>query len=142
MSAQYLYSLDNTQPMTLDIKTGASVTSGQLLTISSGLAIPATAASATILGICTKTAGSGEITRCLLLNDKSVVRLPFVGSTKKTLADADRFGTKFDLTSDQIVDLDDTTGGGAMVISYQNLSPTAGTGIADVVFSLTALWNK
>lgn len=138
--ADYKYSLDNSQPMTIAIKTGGAVTSGKLLAISSGLAVEATSAASTVLGICTKTVASGGTTTVLLLNSNSVIRVPFSGTTKTSLADADKFGTKFDITSAQVMNLDDTTGGFLEVVNYKNTA--SGAGYADVVISAGALWNK
>ena len=138
--AEYRYSLDNTQPMTIAIKTGGAVTSGKLVAISSGLAVEASSAATAVLGICTATVGSGKMTTVLLLNDKSVIRIPFVGVTKTALADADKFGTKFDIDSSQKLNLDDTTGGFLQVVGYENV--TTGAGFADVVVNSGAMWNK
>ena len=87
-------------------------------------------------------AASGAEASVLLLGPMSVIRVPFTGSTKKTLAAADRFGTLFDWDATaKDMDLDDTTGGVFAVVNYVNEDATRGTGIADVVISAAKLWT-
>jgi len=62
----------------------------------------------------------------------AVIRINFAGTTKTTLAQADLYKTKFDLSDQVTINLDDTTGGMCMVIGYDNTKQTA-----DVVISTT-----
>ena len=140
--AKYVYSLDNSQPMTVKITTNAAVVEGDILAITSGLVGPLTAADVDIIGIAMGDAASGAEASVLLLGPMSVIRVPFTGSTKKTLAAADRFGTLFDWDATaKDMDLDDTTGGVFAVVNYVNVDATAGTGTADVVINSAKLWT-
>ena len=51
MGAKYLYSLDNTQPMTVKIVTNAAVVEGDILAITSGLVGPLANGDEDIIGI-------------------------------------------------------------------------------------------
>lgn len=140
--AKYVYSLDNSQPMTVKITTNAAVVEGDILAITSGLVGPLSAADDNVIGIAMGDAASGAEASVLLLGPMSVIRVPFVGSTKKTLAAADRFGTLFDWdATDKVLDLDDTTGGILAVVNYENIDATAGTGTADIVVNAAKLWT-
>lgn len=151
MGVQYICSLDSSQPMTLDIFAGAAVTNGQLLMVSSGKVVKATAAATKVIGICMKTVATGDIgtikTRVMLLNSKSVIRVSYSGATvKQALADADLWGTSaFDIDSDQVLNLEDTTGGFLIPITTgvvaTNVASTSGTGTTDVVVKSSALWH-
>lgn len=140
--AKYVYSLDNSQPMTVKITTNAAVVEGDILAITLGLVGPLTAADDEIVGLAMGDAASGAEASVLLLSPMSVIRVPFTGSTKKTLAAADRFGTLFDWDATaKDMDLDDVTGGVFAVVDYVNIDATAGTGTADVVISSAKRWN-
>jgi predicted RecA/RadA family phage recombinase len=142
MGAKYIYSLDNSQPMTVKITTNAAVVEGDILAITSGLVGPLSAADSDIIGIAMGDAASGAEASVLLLGPMSVIRVPFAGSTKKTLADADRFGTLYDWNAtNKVLNLDDTNGGVFAVVNYVNEDATAGTGTADVVINAAKLWT-
>lgn len=142
MGAKYLYSLDNTQPMTVKIVTNAAVVEGDILAITSGLVGPLANGDDAIIGIAMGDAASGAEVSVLLLSPLSVIRVPFTGSTKKFLAAADRFGTLFDWdVTNKDLDLDDTTGGVFAVVNYNNVDTTAGTGYADVCVNAAKLWT-
>lgn len=142
MGAKYLYSLDNTQPMTVRIVTNAAVVEGDILAITSGLVGPLANGDSDIIGIAMGDAASGAEVPVLLLSPFSVIRVPFAGSTKKSLTAADRFGTLFDWdATNKDLDLDDTTGGVFAVVNYNNVNPTAGTGYADVCINAAKLWT-
>ena len=139
MSAKYLYSLDNSQPMTIPIVTNAAVVEGDILAITSGLVGPLSAADSAVIGLAMSDAASGASVQVLLIGPMSVIRVPFKSSvpTKTTLAAADRFGTAFDwVAADTAMDLDDTTGGILRVVGYNNTAKTA-----DVVVDASALWT-
>lgn len=133
---KYICSLDNTQPMYKNIKTSATVTAGQLLVVASGVVAPAGAAATGVIGLAMADAASGAEVQVLLLNNKSVIRVPYTAGTKTSLVAADRFVTSFDIDSNQKMLLDDTTGGILKVVEYNNTAKTA-----DVVVSSTVLWN-
>lgn len=142
MGAQYLYSLDNTQPMTVKIVTNAAVVEGDILAITSGLVGPLAGGDDAIIGLATGDAASGAECSVLLLNPRSVIRVPFTGSTKKFFAAADRFGTLFDWDATaKDLDPDDTTGGVFAIVQYNNVDKTAGTGYADVCITSAKLWT-
>lgn len=137
MSARYVYSLDNSQPMTTKVVTNADVVEGDILAITSGLVGPLAAADSGVIGIAMAAVSSGAEVPVLLLNSNSVVRVPYTGSTKTSLAAADRFGTAFDWNAaSKKIDLDDTTGGIFRVVAYDNDNDTA-----DVVVDASALWT-
>ena len=137
MAVKYLYSLDNSQPMTVEIVTNAIVTDGMLLAITSGLAGPLTAADSAILGISMGAYASGATAKVLLLNPMSVIRISYSGSSKTSLAAADKWGTLFDYeATGGTLNLDDTTGGVFRVVNYDNTADTA-----DVTISAAKLWT-
>lgn len=137
MSAFYKRSLDGRQVTSMEIKTNAAVVAGDLLAITSGLVGPVTAADTGIIGIAAGPAASGAMCPVILLNEMSVVRVPIVGTTKTTLAEADLFGTKFDWdATNKKLNLDDVTGGFLQVVAYDNTAKTA-----DTIVCRTALWN-
>lgn len=136
MSALYKRSLDGRQITTMEIKTNADVVAGDLLAITSGLVGPATAADAAIIGIAGGDAASGAMCQVIMLNEMSVIRVPYMGTTKTSLAAADLFGTKFDWDATKKLNLDDTTDGFLQVVAYDNTAKTA-----DVVVCKAALWN-
>lgn len=142
MGAKYLYSLDNTQPMTVRIATNAAVVEGDILAITSGLVGPLANGDSDIIGIAMGDAASGAEVPVLLLSPFSVIRVPFTGSTKKFLAAGDRFGTLFDWNvTAKALDLDDTDSGVFAVVNYNNVDTAAGTGYADVCVNAAKLWT-
>ena len=142
MGAKYLYSLDNTQPMTVKIVTNAAVVEGDILAITSGLVGPLANGDSDIIGIAMGDAASGAEASVLLLSPLSVIRVPFTGSTKKFLTAADRFGALFDWNTTKLaMDLDDDTGGVFAVVNYNNVDTAAGTGYADVCVNAAKLWT-
>lgn len=135
--AKYVYSLDNSQPMTIEIVTNAAVIDGELVAITSGLAGPLTAADVAILGISMGAYASGATAKVLLLNPMSVIRISYSGTSKTSLAAADKWGTAFDYeATGKTLNLDDTTGGVFRVVNYNNTDDTA-----DVVISAAKLWT-
>jgi hypothetical protein len=136
-NARYLKSLDGSQPSVVKIVTNAAVVAGDILAITSGLVGPLTAADAAIIGIAQGDADIGAECYVALINDKSVIRVPYAGTSKTSLAAADRFGTAFDWDATaKKLNLDDTTGGTMIVVNYDNTADTA-----DVIFKASALWN-
>ena len=137
--AKYLYSLDNSQPMTVKITTNADVKDGDIVAITAGLVGPLAEADSDIIGIAIGDTDSGDDAAVLLLNPRSVIRVSYYSSTdtKTSLAAADRFGTLFDWDATEgKMDLDDTTGGVFAVVNYDNDNDTA-----DVCINAAKLWT-
>lgn len=63
-----------------------------------------------------------------------VVLVDFTGTTKTTLADADRYTVSFNLGDKRTLNLDNTTSGFLKVLAYNNTKKTA-----EVVFNIAAL---
>lgn len=146
---EYKRSLDHSQPMVEKVHVAASQTikAGMLLAISSGLAAKAAAGASAVLGIAladittASSVGDDDQIPVLILNSKSVIRCKYTGSSKESLAAADKFGTAFDIAVDgtsgvQTLNLDDTTDGFLKVVGYNNTAKTA-----DVVVKDASLWN-
>ena len=94
---------------------------GSLVVISSGKVIKATdpVTAATLVGIALETADADAVVPVAVLQDGAKLIAPYTGSLKTSLAATD-LGTVFDLSTDLIVDLDDTTGGCALCVGYDN----------------------
>lgn len=97
------------------------------------------AASTTLVGIANRSITTGasptakdNIGVTLLKN--AVVRLSYVGTTKTTLAEADLYSTKFDLSDKVSINLDDTTGGMCQVLAYDNTKKTADVLVTTLAF--------
>ena len=148
---EYKRSLDHSQPMSEIVNVAASQTikAGQVLVVASGLAAKAAAAptAGTVLGIAladittSSSVGDSDKIPVLMINEKSVTRVGYIGTDKTSLTAADRFGTCFDIAVDgttgvQSLNLDDTIGGFLKVVGYDNTSKTA-----DVVFDAYYMWN-
>lgn len=96
---------------------------------------PAVAASTTLVGIAqqsitTDASVTPDDEIDIIPLSGLVVRLPYIGTTKTSLTDADLATTLFDVTSAGKVSLDDTTGGMCSVVGYDNDKKTA-----DVIFA-------
>ncbi|MCU7521934.1 MAG: hypothetical protein HF312_17095 [Ignavibacteria bacterium] len=141
----YLKSLDATQPNEVRVKIAASQTilAGDLISITSGKGVKAGAAATGILGIATQDITTGttvtdaDAILVIAINERSVVRMSYVGTTKTSLVDTDMYLTAFDIDANQNINLDDTTGGAMLVVGYNNTNKTA-----DVVIKRSALWNS
>jgi hypothetical protein len=135
-NARYIRSLDASQPTVVAIKTNAAVVAGDILAITSGLVGPLTAADTGIIGIAMGDADSGAFCNVMMLTRTSIIRIPYTGTTKTSLTDADCFGTAFDWDGTaKKLNLDDVTGGTLLVVAYDNTNDTA-----DVVIKGSALW--
>jgi len=99
------------------------VGAGELVTISSGTVITASGGESdnTIVGIALEDADATDLVPVAVFEDGAIIESEYDGTgTKKTLTDAD-IGTVFDVgTSGDDIDLDDTTGGCALCIAYNN----------------------
>ena len=100
----------------------------------------ASAASTTLVGIAQQSITTGgtvtvdDAITILPLTDV-VIRLPYVGTTKTSLADTDLVTTLFDLSApgagETTMNLDDTTGGVCSVVGYNNTKKYADVIIVD-----------
>lgn len=119
MAFHFAYSLNgNSHGVVKNWPQTASVvyTRGDLLKIASGKAALATAAAsdATILGICLKTVtAAGTVTDSdtvpvLILTGQEIVLADYAATTDPTSAS---YGTAYDITDEDNVNIDDTTGG-------------------------------
>lgn len=101
--------------------TGAAVSAGELLVISSGTVVEAAAAAspATIVGIALDDAASGATVLVDLIGEGTVISAPYTGSSKTSLTDSD-LGKIFDIDDGTTVDLDDTTDGICFCVGYDN----------------------
>jgi hypothetical protein len=100
----------------------------------------AVAASTTLVGIAQQSITTGgtvtvkDTITVLPLTDV-VIRIPYVGTTKTSLADTDLVTTLFDLSApgagETTINLDDTTGGMCSVVDYDNTKKFADVIIMD-----------
>lgn len=101
--------------------TGGAVSNGDLLVISSDKVVKAAAAAspATIVGIALDDAASGATVLVDVIGEGTVVSAPYDKGSKTSVTDAD-LGKLFDLTDEESVALDDTTGGICLCVGYDN----------------------
>ncbi len=94
---------------------------GSLCVMSSNTAVKAAnaASDATIFGIACAAYDSGDVGDFFEVNEDTMIASKYTGSSKTSLTDAD-LGKVFDLSSDVLVDLDDTSGGCASCEGYDN----------------------
>jgi hypothetical protein len=104
--------------------TGGGV-KGDLAVVSSATAVKAAAApsAATVLGIFLETVDAAAEAKIAVPEPGALIRSHYVGSTKTSLADAD-IGKVFDLSDENDVNLDDTTGGICVCQGYDNSNST------------------
>lgn len=125
------------EPVTHSLLIAASqtVAVGDLIEITSGKGVLAVAASTTLIGIAQEAITTGvsvdDTDRIpVILLEGAIVRIDYTGTSKTTIADADMYGTAFDLSDEKTIDLDDTTGGMCKVVGYDNTASTADVVIA------------
>lgn len=102
---------------------------GTPVNLETGLANVGAAADTYFVGISNqkvKIVTAGDPLEVILALPDVEFKVPYVGATKKTLADAD-IGTAFDLSATDagVIDLDDTTGGAWIVVDYDNTNSFA-----------------
>lgn len=141
--ARFIETIDGrNQAVVKNFNVGASQTinEGDLVQIDSTTRklVVAVAASTTIVGIANRSITTGSTVTAkdnigVTLLKNAVIRIPYVGTTKSTLAETDLYTTKFDLSDKTSINLDDTTGGMCQVLAYDNTKKTA-----DVVISALA----
>jgi hypothetical protein len=107
-------------PHIIRVPISGGCSAGNLIVVSSGTFAVAEDAptAATVVGIAQETVDNGAICSVELVNQR-LVAADYVGSSKTSLANAD-LGKVFDITDDQEVNLDDTTGGVFLVVGYDN----------------------
>jgi hypothetical protein len=142
---QYLKSLDNTQAnlVSLQINANQTIVDGDLIVISSGKGSKAGAAASAIFGIAKGAITTGgtvtadDAIPVMPINEKSVLRMGYSGSTNTSVDASEMYTTAYDITdTTQKVNLDDTTGGMMLIVGYDNTAKTV-----DVVVKKSALWN-
>lgn len=96
------------------------VARGDLCVMSSNTAVKAAAAptDGTVFGIALEDKSAGEVGKFMPVSD-CVIAAKYTGSSKTSLTDAD-LGKAFDLSDEQTVNLDDTTGGFCVCEGYDN----------------------
>lgn len=108
-------------------KASEVIKKGLPLNLESGLACVGAAADTAFIGIANETktpTADGQLVEVIECNQDTVFRCPVDATgTKKTLTNAD-IGTAFDLgaTNVGIIDLDDTTGGGWVLVDFEGLT--------------------
>lgn len=106
-------------PLIRDFAVGADVTPGTLVALTNGRVGPAASASTTIAGLVLDPGETDDNVKVMVSNDV-VFRVPYVGTEKTSLTEAD-IGTAFALaTGARAIDLDTTDGGMCQVINYDN----------------------
>lgn len=97
------------------------VVKGSLCVLSSNTFVKAAAATTdgTIAAIALETADAAAVAKFQLVSNTPIISAKYTGSSKTSLTDAD-ISKIFDLSSDLIVNLDDTSGGCAFCVDYDN----------------------
>ena len=91
---------------------------GDLLVLSGGKAAKAAPGATGILGVAQDAPSNGQVT--VIVSHDAVFEVPYPGTTKTSLADAD-LGTAFDINTDAAsINLDDTLDGMCQVVDYDN----------------------
>ncbi|MBB6672622.1 hypothetical protein [Cohnella nanjingensis] len=128
------------QPTTVGIPVAASQTInvGDIIqiTAASGLASAAIASSTTVVGVAQNAITTGASPTAqdivyIIPAEDNVFRVAYSGTTKTSIAQADLYGTLFNLANKTTVNLDNTTGGMCQIVGYNNAQQTA-----DVVFAV------
>ncbi|MGE5631384.1 MAG: hypothetical protein ACM3TR_09845 [Caulobacteraceae bacterium] len=117
--------IDGRTPTRVPVIAGAGgIAVGDLVvgTLSAAVKAAAAPSAGTVIGICTVAAAQSAVGEVELISGR-VLRAPYTGSTKTSLADTD-FGTVFDLSNSTTVNLDDTTGGCCVCVGYDNNNDT------------------
>jgi hypothetical protein len=94
------------------------VTKGDLVAVSSGKIVKAAAQATAALGIALESASENDYALVDVAGGR-IITAEFTGSGKTSLADTD-LGTVFDLSDENTVNLDDTSGGICLCVGYNN----------------------
>lgn len=115
----YITSGENTRKLPFIVGSGG-VDYGSLCVISSDKVVKASGGESadTIVGIALEDGDADDVVQ-VELAEANIIRAPYTGSSKTALDDDD-LGTVFDFDDDVTVDLDDTTGGAALCVGYDN----------------------
>jgi hypothetical protein len=97
------------------------VLKGDLCVISSNTFIKITDAPGdyTVVAIALETASAADVALFELISNAPIITAKYTGSSKTSLTDAD-ITKVFDISDAQTIDLDDTTGGTALCVDYDN----------------------
>lgn len=144
MATRYIKHIDGrNQPVVeyFNVAASQTINAGDLVQVNatSRKIEAAVAASTTLIGVAHKSITTGaSVTSSdnipVVLLKNAVFRTTYVGTTKTTLVETDLYTTKFDLSDKTAINLDDTLGGMASVLNYDNTKKTA-----DVVFATANL---
>ncbi len=104
--------------------TGGGV-KGDMAVVSSDTAVKAADAPSanTVLGLFVESVDAAAMASIAVPHEDALIRSEFTGSSKTSLTDAD-IGKVFDLTDENTVNLDDTTGGICVCQGYDNTNGT------------------
>jgi hypothetical protein len=99
---------------------GGTVSKGDLLVLSTNTFVrTGDAPSATIMGIAMEDGVTSDVILIQLVTSEPILSAKYYGTSKTSLTDADISKT-FDFYDYNAIDLDDTTGGVAMCVDYDN----------------------
>lgn len=98
------------------------VSAGELVTISSDTVITASGGESanTVVGIALEDADKDDLVPVAVLEDGAILQAEYDGTGTKETLDDDDLGTVFDVSDGETVDLDDTSGGLAVCVGYNN----------------------
>lgn len=109
---------------------------GDVAVVSSNKAVKAATGptAGTVLGLFLEDVAENGIALIAVPDKNAIIRAPYIGTTKSSLADSD-LGKVFDLKDEKSIDLDDTTGAVCICQSYDNENKTI-----DFVFTQAATY--
>jgi hypothetical protein len=109
---------------------------GNVAVVSSNKAVKGAAAptAATVLGLFLEDVDENEIAMIAVPDKGALIRAPYIGTSKTSLADTD-LGAVFDLEDEKSIDLDDTTDAVCICQGYDNDNNTI-----DFVFTEAAMY--
>jgi hypothetical protein len=99
---------------------------GDLMVYSAGTAIKATdpISAGTMIGVLLESGDQNDLVPIAVPEPNTLIRAPYTGSSKTSLADTDIGTAPFDLSDENTIDLDDTTEGCAICQDYDNDNDT------------------
>lgn len=109
---------------------------GDVAVVSAGKAVKGAGGptAATVLGLFLEDVAENGIAKIAVPNEGALIRAPYIGISKTSLADSD-IGKVFDLEDETSIDLDDTTGAVCVCQGYDNDNDTI-----DFVFTKAAMY--
>lgn len=109
------------------VKASTTINEGQLVSIdaTTRYLVPAVAGDTNMAGIAQQGITTGATVTpddkiTILPIIESVIRIPYVGATKTSLADTDLVETLFNINNSGVLNLDNTTNGTFSVVDYNN----------------------